>query len=215
MHKPLIISECIGLKIGRLIIVKYDYKKGRHHYFLVRCECGVEKSIGWDNFKSGRQKSCGCIMHEGFLSTKHPLYKIWCGVKQRCYNKNNQAYSAYGGRGVKMCDEWLNDFEAFAKWSEANGWAPGLEIDKDKNQSEGGLLYAPHVCCWVTHAENMRYIRRHKTVWWQVKGRSKSLTPEQIVELKASKLKREELSKIYRVSIKTLQRAINGKATYK
>lgn len=204
MHKPLVISECIGLKIGRLTVFKYDYKKGKHHYFLVRCECGVEKSIGWDNFKSGRQKTCGCIFREGFLGTEHPLYKTWCSMKQRCNNPNNQSYSRYGGRGVRVCTEWNNSFESFAKWSEENGWKPGLEIDKDKNKAEGGLLYGPSVCEWLTHAENMEYIRRAEYVWKEGVGRQHVVDEIDALEVQKSSLSSRKLAAVYGISRTTV-----------
>jgi hypothetical protein len=76
-------------------------------------------------------------------------------MKQRCNNPNNQKYKDYGDRGIKLCDEWLNSFEAFYDWAIANGYADGLSIDrKDVNGN-----YEPSNCRWATMVEQ-RHNRR-------------------------------------------------------
>ena len=50
------------------------------------------------------------------------LYKVWCGIKQRCFNPNSNRYKNYGGRGISICDEWKNSFETFCKWALKNGY---------------------------------------------------------------------------------------------
>lgn len=81
---------------------------------------------------------------------RHPLYSTWLGIKSRCYNPNDSHYRWYGAKGVKICDEWLNDFQAFYDWAIANGWEKGLTIDrKDNNKS-----YSPCNCQFITKSQN-------------------------------------------------------------
>ena len=81
---------------------------------------------------------------------KHPLYDKWRSMIQRCANPNNQRYKYYGGRGVKVCDEWLEYPFVFFKWCEDNGYEKGLEIDREDNDGD----YTPDNCRFVTHREN-------------------------------------------------------------
>lgn len=84
----------------------------------------------------------------------------------RCYNKNHKTYKHYGGRGVKVCDEWRNDYQKFLDWSLANGWAKGLQLDKDIKGN--GLLYSPETCSWVTRIQNCN--NRKNSVKYEYNG---------------------------------------------
>ncbi len=90
----------------------------------------------------------------------HPLYSIANAMHQRCYNKKRKGYKNYGGRGIKVCDEWLNDKEAFINWSLDNGWEKGLTIDRIDNDGD----YEPDNCRFVTRQAQMyntRLIQNH------------------------------------------------------
>ena len=84
--------------------------------------------------------------------SKTRLYKIYMGIKKRCYNENAEMYSYYGGKGIKLCEEW-QDFEPFMKWAQENGYSEELSIDRiDSNGN-----YEPNNCRWVdafTQANN-------------------------------------------------------------
>ena len=79
----------------------------------------------------------------------HKIYRAWCAMKERCYSSACLAYKYYGERGIIICDEWLNDFEAFLKWSLENGWVKGLSIDREDNDGN----YEPDNCRWITIKE--------------------------------------------------------------
>lgn len=88
---------------------------------------------------------------------KTSLYNSWQGLKARCLNVNHPKYKRYGGRGIKVCDEWLK-IEGFAKWALSSGWKEGLTIDRIDNDGD----YCPENCRWVSVSENSRKKRTTK-----------------------------------------------------
>lgn len=82
--------------------------------------------------------------------SKHPLYSVWEYMKARCYNKNTIRYNNYGGRGIRICDEWRNIPKAFIEWGLSNGWQKGLQIDRIDNDGN----YEPSNCRFVTNRKN-------------------------------------------------------------
>lgn len=86
------------------------------------------------------------------FKTKDRLKNVWYCMKRRCNNPEHPKYHRYGGRGIKVCDEWGNSFDKFAKWALQNGYSKGLEIDRIDNDGD----YEPNNCRFVTHKENMR-----------------------------------------------------------
>lgn len=89
----------------------------------------------------------------------HPLYRVFSNLKARCHSKTATHYEYYGGRGIAVCDEWRQNPPAFVKWAEANGWQPGLEVDRIDSDGD----YSPGNCRITTHRENSQRTRRIKT----------------------------------------------------
>lgn len=141
-------------RYGRLQVISL-FKKPRpepgmyRYYANCLCDCGKEAVICTDGLRSGDTRSCGCLRsdtHRKHGLSKHNIYKVRVGIVSRCYNKNNLSYHRYGGRGITLCDEWLNDPESFVKWCLDNGYKKGLSIDRRNNDGN----YEPSNCRVVT-----------------------------------------------------------------
>jgi len=170
---------------------------------LWKCFCGNEFESLIDNVKSGHTQSCGCYNKQRITKHglyKHPLYKVWGGIIQRCYNPKHNKYKNYGGRGIKVCDEWKEDFKAFYDFAMAHGWKKGLEIDRINNDGD----YEPNNCRFVSHAENNRNRRNNKLTKEKVRGirRAKRENP---------KITLRELAGKYNIYDSTISEILNNK----
>ena len=153
-------SEYIGKIFNYLTVIsRAESDKHGNSRWNCLCKCGETKIVLGYALNQRTTSSCGCFHKEWLIerSTKHnlrfhPLYSIWCAMKTRCTNKNAIQSKNYAGKGVVICKEWINDFKSFYDWAIANGWAEGLQIDKDIKGN--GLLYSPDTCCFVTSKEN-------------------------------------------------------------
>jgi len=129
-------SEIIGKRFGRWTVTGHaESRNGYHRFVKVKCNCGTESEVRISVLTCGRSTSCGCIKRDAKYNLKHgfcgtPLYHSWRDMKDRCGNKNNASYENYGGRGITICNEWVDDPQEFCQWAIKNGWEEGLLIDR-------------------------------------------------------------------------------------
>lgn len=127
-----------------------------------RCECGVIKNVCSTGLLKGTSTSCGCFHKSQMIShnkSKTSEYKIWQSMKNRCTNKNHKHYKDYGGRGIKVCKEWLNSFEKFI---EDVGNRPSKLHTLDRIDNNGN--YCKENCNWATRAEQNKNKRSNVIV---------------------------------------------------
>ena len=96
----------------------------------------------------------------GMPDYKTRLYRIWANMKQRCTNPNNTHYSYYGGKGVKVCREWLCSFESFKEWAVNNGYQEYLTLDRIDGEGD----YTPQNCRWVTRKIQQNNVSRNRII---------------------------------------------------
>lgn len=159
-------KDLTGEKFGRLAVIRVSRKvksgNRERYYWQCKCDCGNEKEVRTDCLTNGLVKSCGCLKKEQDKINltkyhKHKLShtKLWdtyYSMKSRCYDKTNKRYNDYGGRGITICNEWLENFENFALWSLENGFDKNFQIDRIDND----LSYSPQNCRWISQKENCR-----------------------------------------------------------
>ena len=143
----------IGKRFGKLTVIDIH---NNHHFgnsWLCRCDCGNEKVLGESRLIGTKlrrpEKSCGCsYKKQKGKAIKYPrIYGVWQQMINRCYNPDNENYERYGGKGITVCDEWVNSFQVFLNWALNNGYKENLTIDR----IDFSKPYEPNNCRWVDY----------------------------------------------------------------
>lgn len=199
-------GKCVnltGMRFGRLLVLKrVENDKHGASQWLCKCDCGKEHIAQAKSLKNGAIKSCGClaierrreackISNSTHKLSKTRLYRVWAGMKQRCLDPKHRHYQAYGGKGIKVCADWLS-FEPFHDWAIANGYdanAKRGECTLDRIDNNGN--YEPSNCKWATVKEQANNKRTNRYIeyngethtiaeWAQIIGISKNALWERL-----------------------------------
>jgi hypothetical protein len=171
----------VGDRFGRWVVIDIPdliedrYPNGQLHHprWLCLCDCGTRRLVTGGNLLGGHSRSCGCATAEsaalrfrthGQAGTR--LHQVWGNMIQRCHNPANERYGYYGGRGIRVCEEW-EDFAMFRDWALKAGYREGLTIERLDNDGD----YEPGNCTWTTRQRQARNRRTNRflTAFGEVK----------------------------------------------
>ena len=158
--------DLTGEKFGRLIVIRLSQQRGNGQAMWVcQCSCGVKVRVRGNSLRNNVTRSCGCFRKEtsSNLNRKHskcgtPIYKVWQGMKERCYNKNRVwDYPRYGSRGIRVCKRW----HSFINFYEDMGEVPkGKTLDRRNNSED----YSLSNCRWATRKQQANNTRRNRVI---------------------------------------------------
>lgn len=174
-------TDLTGKTFGRLSVSDTNCLTDKQRMWLCKCSCGNEKYIIASHLKKGLVKSCGCLYKEtrGINKTHglwgSTLYWIFASMKRRCYAPKDPHFDNYGGRGIEICDHWLNDFKSFYDWAISNGWEKGLQIDRINNNSD----YEPSNCRFTTRKVNQN--NRRISLRVEYKGKLRTMDELELI----------------------------------
>lgn len=174
----------IGNRYGRLVVIEEAARSPgiTNAMWICRCDCSnITQPIRSTDLTRGKTKSCGCLKIERTkeANIRHGdghsrLNTAWINMKQRCYNPSKKEFKDYGGRGITVCREWLDSFEAFRDWAMASGYNPNAKRGQctlERMDVNGN--YEPSNCRWATQKEQCNNLRKNLVI--EIDGRSQTV----------------------------------------
>lgn len=164
-----------GSRVGNFTVLKLDHVDNyRHKFYQCQCDCGTIFVKRDDIIKNAKHQACNnCKRNRADMvvhnKSNTKLYRIYYGMKQRCNNQRAREYHNYGARGITVCDEWEDNFISFYHWSIANGYEPGLQLDRKDNNGN----YEPSNCRWVTPVVNSN--NKRTCIYFEHNGKKLSI----------------------------------------
>ena len=167
-------KDLTGQRFGHLLAKRYLGRgvSNKHTYECI-CDCGTVVDVVAERLTGGYKTSCGCATPHnpgiwvGDSSTR--LYRIWIGMKFRCDKGDKYCDKHYVERGIKVCDEWYNNYFAFKEWALSHGYQENLTIDRIDNYGD----YCPDNCRWISMEEQNRNRTNNRMV--EYRGITKTL----------------------------------------
>lgn len=201
------IKNLLGKKYGKLLVIEQlEERKNNKVVWKCKCDCGNTTNVVGTQLTNGNTKSCGCISNpHGMFGTR--IYNVWRGMKERCYVEKSHSYPLYGGRGIKVCDEW-QEFIPFMEWAYSNGYdesAPRGQCTIDRIDNDGD--YEPSNCRWVSMSVQAN--NKNSNVFVEYKGvidtisnqaRRNGLSPSIVEDRRIKGKKGDDLFKDKRVA---------------
>lgn len=156
-----------GKRFGKWTVVDRAANRGDHSYWNCVCDCGMQSKIRSDNLRSNHSIQCQSCKAEAIKAARTihgkrytKAYRDWCDMKTRCLNPNSKDYKNYGGRGIKIYPEWIDDFVAYDVWCKKNlGPYPGKGWTRDRIDNDGH--YWPGNLRWATYKQQANNKRKY------------------------------------------------------
>ena len=152
------------MTFGRLTVLhRVPNRHGGNARFSCKCSCGNVHEANGSSLKHRTVQSCGCLQRDNPRThglTDHPLYHCWYNMLDRCYDKTNKQFAGYGGRGIRVCDEWRGPNGLAQFVADMVACPAGHSIDRIDNDGD----YCKENCRWATRKEQQRNLRRSITI---------------------------------------------------
>lgn len=155
--------DIIDQKFNRWSVIGRAHNRGSKAFWLCECECGNKREVSGDALRNNRSLSCGCLQREVAAKEKldhgfwnHKFYPTWNGMVARCYNGESTSFNNYGGRGIKVCEEWRHDPTVFCEWCDNQDIPKGYTLDRINNDGN----YEPSNCRFASKKEQQHNTRR-------------------------------------------------------